>query len=187
MHNQQKENELELGRFGEFLLKSRIVPEKYARYYVGWISKFLSQVPDRAGLTRDDRVSLFIESLRPNVEDWQVDQAEKAIRLYFSNYLTDTGAGRSVSELKPDAAGRLREVDVLDAVRRLIRLRHYSYSTEQTYLGWMGRFFRFLASRDKPPEEGVSLPDARSAKPDAERRRSAAHQAGDGACQNAER
>ena len=41
--------DLELGRFGEFLLKSRIVSERYARYHVGWVRKFLSQVPERPG------------------------------------------------------------------------------------------------------------------------------------------
>ena len=34
MSNMRKENELELSRFGEYLLKSRIVTEKYAPYYV---------------------------------------------------------------------------------------------------------------------------------------------------------
>ena len=40
------DSELELGRFGEYLLKSRIVAEKHARYYVAWVRKFLSQVRD---------------------------------------------------------------------------------------------------------------------------------------------
>jgi len=52
-----RESDLELGRFGEYLLKSRIVPEKYARYYVSWVRKFLSQVPERTGVTREDGIS----------------------------------------------------------------------------------------------------------------------------------
>jgi integron integrase len=155
MHNMPKESELELGRFGEYLLKSRIVPEKYARYYVSWVRRFLSQAPGGVATTRQDRAAIFLENLRPDVESWQLDQAEKAIRLYFSNYLTEAGAEKSPSELKPDAAGFLRQADVMDAVRRLIRLRHYSYSTEQTYLGWLQRFFRYAAGREAPPEEGL--------------------------------
>jgi integron integrase len=155
MYNMQKESELELGRFGEYLLKGRIVPEKYARYYVSWVRKFLVQIPERAGVTREDRIAIFIENLRPYAEDWQVDQAEKALRVYFSNYLTDGGTGQSVSELKPDETGGYRQVDVLDAVRRLIRLRHYSHSTEQTYIGWLQRFFRYLESLGKPVQAGT--------------------------------
>ena len=155
MYNMPRESDLELGRFGEYLLKSRIVPEKYARYYVSWVRKFLAQIPERAGVTREDRIDIFIENLRPHVEAWQMDQAEKAIRLYFSNYLTDAGTGQSISELKPDATGGFRQADVLDAVRRLIRLRHYSYSTERTYLCWLQRFFRYLGSLNTPAQEGV--------------------------------
>lgn len=64
MHNLHPESELELGRFGEFLLKSRIVPEKYAPYYVAWVRKFLSRVPGREGVTLDDRINIFLENLR---------------------------------------------------------------------------------------------------------------------------
>jgi hypothetical protein len=55
MHNLNRESELELARFGEYLLKSRIVAEKHARYYVAWVRRFLSQVPGRKGVTLEDR------------------------------------------------------------------------------------------------------------------------------------
>ena len=83
MNNLHSESELELGRFGEFLLKTRIVAEKHARYYVAWVRKFLLQVPERPGVTLEDRINIFIDNLRHQVEDWQLDQAEKAVRLYF--------------------------------------------------------------------------------------------------------
>ena len=41
MSNMRKKNELELSRFWEYLLKSRIVTEKYAPYYVGWEWRFM--------------------------------------------------------------------------------------------------------------------------------------------------
>jgi len=78
---------LELGRFGEYLLKSRIVAEKYAPYYVRWVRRFMTQIPDKAGVTVEDRILIFLENLQANVEPWQLDQAGKALRLYFSHYL----------------------------------------------------------------------------------------------------
>ena len=33
MHNKHNDNELEMSRFGEYMLKSRVVAEKYAPYY----------------------------------------------------------------------------------------------------------------------------------------------------------
>jgi hypothetical protein len=145
---------LALGRFAEYRLKSRIVAEKYARYYVAWVRKFLAQIPEKDGVTWDDRLRIFLENLGPTVEPWQLDQAEKAVRLYFSTYLTTGGTDQEAAHVTPDAEGRLREADVLAAVRPLIRLRHYSYRTEQTYLDWLDRFFRYLASRKAPVPGG---------------------------------
>ncbi len=153
MSNQHSESDLELGRFGEYLLKSRIVPEKYARYYVAWVRKFLAQVPPRDGLTVEDRLTIFLDNLAAYAEAWQRDQAEKAIRLYFSNYLSEAAAPPA-SPLTPDATGSMRKADVLDAVRRLIRLRHYSGRTEQTYADWLQRFFRYLDSCAPSPQPG---------------------------------
>ena len=47
MANINSDNELEMARFGEYLLKSRVVQEKYAPYYVRWVRKFMDLVPDR--------------------------------------------------------------------------------------------------------------------------------------------
>ena len=33
---------------------------------------------------------------------------------------------------------------VVDEMRRLIRLKHFSYSTERTYINWAERFFRYI-------------------------------------------
>ena len=158
MYNQHRESDLELGRFGEYLLKSRIVAEKHAPYYVAWVRRFLHQVPPKDGVTWEDRIAIFIQNL--NVEDWQLNQAERAVRLYFTNYLTDSGAMQAFTPLAPDPSGCFRKADLLDATRKLIRLRHYSYRTEQTYLDWLNRFFQYLAgystalvtSQEKPAQ-----------------------------------
>ena len=57
MDNVRRDNELELSRFAEYLLKTRIVVEKYAPYHVPWVRKFMAQVPQRPGLTFEDRFS----------------------------------------------------------------------------------------------------------------------------------
>ena len=62
MNKHDADRELELGRFGEYLLKSRVMPEKYAPYYVRWVRKFMVQVPDRPGLGFEDTLSVFLNS-----------------------------------------------------------------------------------------------------------------------------
>jgi integron integrase len=144
MYAQDKELDLELGRFGEYLLKSRTVPEKHAPYYVGWVRKYLHRTPAKPGMAFEDVLSAFLDELEPQVQPWQLTQAERAVRLYFSRYGNPSGAGTSVPQVKLDASGRVARTEVLNATRSLIRLRHYSRSTELTYLGWMERFFQYL-------------------------------------------
>lgn len=54
MNNHDADMELELARFGEYLLKSRVVPEKYAPYFVRWVRRFMAQVPSRPGMAFED-------------------------------------------------------------------------------------------------------------------------------------
>ncbi len=37
------DNELQLGRFAEYLLRQRLVPEKNAPYHVSWVRRFISR------------------------------------------------------------------------------------------------------------------------------------------------
>jgi hypothetical protein len=47
-----------------------------------------------------------------------------------------------------------RPKKLLDQVRDAIRLKHYSYSTEQAYLGWIKRYIHFYGVRH-PSEMGA--------------------------------
>ena len=90
-----REREMGLEEFGEFLLKRRIVPEKNAKYYVAWVRKFLGEAPDPR-LTPAERIEAFVERLRQDGgrEDWQIEQAERAMKMYFHPF--QGGAGMEV-------------------------------------------------------------------------------------------
>jgi len=156
MDNQRRDNELDLSRFGEYLLRSRIVAEKYAPYYVRWVRKFMAQATVAPGLGIEDRITVYLDWLRGNVESWQLDQAEKAVRLYFSHYLSLTGTEVGATEVRRDELGYVSKVEVMSATRRLIQLRHYSHATELTYLNWIERFFLYMDGVEKPIKEGTS-------------------------------
>ncbi|MDO8721410.1 MAG: integron integrase [Syntrophales bacterium] len=94
---------------------------------------------------------MFLDSLEKDKQlpDWQVEQAGNAIRLYTNHFLSGNTASLSldaqqVSETnKPDARG------ILEKLREAIRIKHYSYSTERTYLDWCRRFFAYLEETKK--------------------------------------
>lgn len=55
-----------------------------------------------------------------------------------------TGEAVKAADLKPEGSGKPR---LLDLVRDAMRVRHYSYRTEQAYLGWIKRFIIFHGKR----------------------------------------
>jgi integron integrase len=137
-----------LSQFGEFLLKANLLEEKKARFHVRWVRRFLAQ-PAHETETVGDQVRRFREELEASQRyaDWQVDQAERAVRLYFVNFLKRTdwnvcSAGRAI-----DKEGRVERLAALDELRTRLRIKHYSYRTESTYADWARRFMEYLATR----------------------------------------
>jgi integron integrase len=123
-------------------LERKLAPEKNIPFLAYWVSRFLafSQKHDYKATEYMESVVLeFLDALRTDKQilDWQPRQADDAIKLYYFHYLGKTGRRRYTGSLSDDTAGILKET------RRLIRLRHYSYSTERTYLQWIERFLTY--------------------------------------------
>jgi len=131
-----------LPEFQAFLLDKKLAQEKNVFFYALWASKFLNysnkkQIPPDQ--YQENAVIEFIETLKSNsaVSDWQIRQAGDAIRLYYFHY-----RGFKPSNLPAgQSAGFAQEL--LTEAKRLIRLKHYSYSTEKTYLQWIKRFLDY--------------------------------------------
>ena len=138
-----------LPEFQKFLLERKLAPEKNIPFLAYWVSRFLgfARKSERTVTEYNETtVQEFIEALRSDkrTRDWQPRQAEDAIKLYYFNYLNKTGGQAG------GAAGLMDADSALSETKRLIRLKHYSYSTERTYLQWIARFFSYaLASENK--------------------------------------
>ena len=136
-----------MSRFAEHLLRRRLVDEKRAQFYVRWVRRFLLDVPNDPSSSLRDRLECFLQKMRVEGKntDWHISQAEKALRLYFHNYLNEENWHKpETAIIKPDKDGAIDPSKALLALRHQIRLRHYSYRTEQTYADWIERFFRYL-------------------------------------------
>lgn len=77
----------------------------------------------------------------------QLEQWKEALRWFFRQA---RAAGRGDAP-SPRSAAVPPGDGWPEAVQRMLRLRHYSYRTEQTYLDWAARLVRFHGGR--PPEE----------------------------------
>ena len=137
-----------LPEFQTFLLERHLAPEKNIPFLAYWVSRFLTFGRNRELPTaeyNEAAVIEFLDMLRADekILDWQPRQADDALKLYYHHYLGQ-GALKHGGVLKRDDP-----LAALQEVKRLIRLRHYSYSTERSYLQWIERFFSYALVEEK--------------------------------------
>ena len=133
-----RELEASLQQFGEFMLKAELVRAEAAPYFVRWVRRFLSRPASDEPLADQVRVSARTRA-DGRCEDWQVRQAEQALRIYFVNFLKRTDWQRSRPARSSTNTGTR------------VRWRHssscgtasdpsLSYRTECSYVDWVRRF-----------------------------------------------
>jgi integron integrase len=157
-----KDLEQGLADFGEYLLRERLVPEKNAPFLVRWVRRFLQSDTPQPDEALADRVQRFRERLEGEGHwgEWQVNQAEQAVRLYFVNFLkiTDWRQKKRLAQVR-DPDGRVDGAAALAQMRERLRLKHYSYRTEITYTEWVERFFGYLKEKDQTAGPPVVSPE----------------------------
>ena len=137
--------------FQAWLRSRRLASEKHLPFFARWAARFLAFRKSRSGLTEDQLALAFQEDLAAEgrVADWQLKQAADAVRLWLEH---ERGPGET------DSRHHLEAGAIAEKVRRIIRLRHYSLRTEQTYLQWIHRFIEHLRgtgpARVEAPEAG---------------------------------
>ena len=139
----------------QFLMDKEGVPKKNAPYHVKWGSdcyRFVDK-PETQSLT-NEQTAEFLSRLAKKHEDWQVQQADRALKLY--GYFL---ARKQRSEDGPsvDNQGDWKEIE--KKMRQALRLLHRSYSTEKTYILWLRQFQGFLYGKHHNSLAGKDLQD----------------------------
>ncbi|MDD2235645.1 MAG: integron integrase, partial [Kiritimatiellae bacterium] len=149
--------ERSLADFGVFLLKEQLVPENHVSFMVRWVRQFFGVSKHVTDQSLEDRLQGFLEQLEAGgkVTDWQLRQAEQSIRLYYVNFrkVTDWGGAKDGGLIR-DEEGRVDEAAAMVRLVERLRVKHYSYRTEQTYVDWVRRFFEYargVSDADGPP------------------------------------
>ncbi|MEA3386014.1 MAG: integron integrase [Thermodesulfobacteriota bacterium] len=126
--------------FSSYLLSKRIVPEKRLRYYLSWITRFYAFCDKSlCDDVSNEEIDSFLRHLMKSREDWQVSQANEAIRLYIY-YNRRKCQSKADADIDSDTQWK----GVVQEMVRMLRLRHRSLSTEKSYIGWLRSFYRFL-------------------------------------------
>ncbi len=154
-------NEFKSEDFGVFLLKSNIVVAGKERFLVHWVRKFFdfrSQLPK---ISWFEQLPMYIQELRSSggIQDWQIRQAEQAVRLYFGNFLLKNSFVKAVcsnDDFVPSISPQLSEQAALQSFRESLRLRNYARRTELTYFGWVRQYFTYCRERSQCRAQSVS-------------------------------
>jgi integron integrase len=145
--------------------ENRVPPDR-SPFYVRWAKEFERFLQDKPLKDRSRKdIEVFLAALRgwQGIADWQVRQAEHALRILYEAFLPRYAPERPttlvLAEKHPPQEAVARtdgfrdrvvpgEVErqfpeLIQAVKAKVRTRHYSYRTETSYLDWVRRFIAF--------------------------------------------
>jgi len=139
-----------LPEFQKYLLEKNLAPAKNVPFYAHWVSRFLDYARrnEFSALEYQESTVLgFLEFLKSDshVQDWQHRQASDSLRLFYFHFLDKTDA-QSAKAVVSDSIP-----EIIQETKRLIRLKHYSYSTERTYVQWIERYIKYTGQTTKKP------------------------------------
>ncbi|MFH2137392.1 MAG: integron integrase [Candidatus Omnitrophota bacterium] len=150
MQKIEKEYKLIMPEFQSFIVSRGFVENNKAPYFAWWVRKFQAFCADNSGETGDSlKEFLAYLSGDEKTADWQIEQAKQAVSIYLTHYLDEENVVFK-GTIKPVADSREA---IISRTKELLRIKHYAYSTERTYLDWVGRFFSYItAVRNKNKE-----------------------------------
>jgi integron integrase len=126
-------------RFSAYLKNTVGISQKYIPHYLRWVGEYnrskKSDQPDR-----NQALQRFRNELERTIESWKVNQALNAVRHYWFWKDQQDRKNRQERERSHSGQAGYGAEELLTEAKRLLRLQHKSYRTEQTYLGWMRRF-----------------------------------------------
>jgi integron integrase len=153
-----------LAKYRRRLEERKLAPSHQIPYYENWARQFL-QFKEAAG-AEPPPVKILLDHylksimLNRNPQDWQLRQAENAVRLLVGHFGDEIGVAAVPSASPRPDWGR---DSLLARMREAIQLRHYAYSTEQSYLDWFRRFYDYVQTGKSKDvlRDGLNAQDVR--------------------------
>jgi len=141
--------------FQAYLTTTAHIKVNYIPYYLKWVSDCYAFLDCPIGQAIGaDQKQQFLKHISKRHEEWQVKQADYALRLY-GYFLSRTREESSIDSSTAEEGRKRLEEDA----RRALRLRHRSYNTEKTYLAWLRHFCRFANGKAPQEWKGDDLQD----------------------------
>ena len=129
--------------FQQYLLSRKLVPEKSVTFYAYWVNRYLTFSKRLKNADSAEALRLFLEDLQsPGKHCRLADPAsQEAIQLYSDHFYGGKTAGIDEADAKTPLAPFDKNL-VMVNMQKAIRVKHYSLSTERTYMDWAKALFR---------------------------------------------
>ncbi|MBU1754617.1 integron integrase [bacterium] len=128
--------------FKDFLLSKQHIADKKIPYYLHWITQYHEFCnKHKANESESDSLKQYLHYLEKEHESWQVLQAQEAIRLY--NYFKNIENLKEIQN-NPSLSSSQSWQGIEEETVKALRLRHRSYQTEKSYIGWLRGFSSYL-------------------------------------------
>ena len=145
--------------YGKFLLESKLVGDGKEKFMVHWVRRFFDFRSKHPNLSWQEQLPLFLKELNESgsYQNWQIRQADQAVRLYFSNFLMALTSPQKTTDTQSTA---VTHQTALQMFCESLRLRGYARRTEQSYMDWVKRYFAYCRSRSTSPDRNSAcVPD----------------------------
>ena len=151
--------------FQKYLIERNLTLKGHVSFYALWASKFLYFSNNNQDKEISVRIRLFLDLLEKDqkLPHWQVEQADNAIRLYINHFLSGDASSLSPNAEAAPGTKLPGYEEVRQKLRETIRIKHYAYSTERTYIEWFQRFHTYVTTTKSKDwqKEGVDENDVR--------------------------
>lgn len=108
-----------------------------------WVSQFLNFSPSSptTAVPFEIKIKQFLEHLAKtrNLKDWQIEQADTAVRIYLFHFKNE--ASTPATPAQPTLP--LPAPCLLNKTAEIMKIKHCSRKTEQSYLNWIRSFLRY--------------------------------------------
>lgn len=144
-----------LDSFTRYLLQRGAVKTNHVPYYAQWVAGCYSflNVSNTTRLTPEQK-NRYLTHLSKTHEDWQVKQADAALRLYHYFLARDSRHSHNNDGVHAD-----EWTDTENRMHTALRLRDMSFSTEKHYVLWLRSFRAFVKEKSPVQLEGRDLQD----------------------------
>ncbi len=136
-----------MNEFQKYLTEKVHIKENHIPYYIKWVENFLSRLSrnDKHNFTSKESDD-FLILLSTENEEWQIKQADHALRLY--RHFLSIESNKKTSQ-GPFINGEIQDTTekwkfAAKEMRRILRLQHRAYRTEKTYITWLRNFCIYL-------------------------------------------